>query len=290
MTSKPSVSCLCVSKPDRWGLLQRAILNFTEQTYADKELVVVVDQATDFAGTVQAFVDERVHADNVHVLSRQARSQIDGLVQAAVFASGAVLTLWDDDNLNHPGRLEYQVAAQARFPQGVTVLAWGMYYFYGDAQLMVVSEGKPHVPAGQRYLPSTIMAFRRFFPVMDGSVRSKPAEQMLNVTARAGRKVVPLAGNPFMHCVGVTHDNLRGYENHRRMAQERAWDATRVSRDRDSIETALTAYRWDGPIQIDGPDAGGFEFAATDRRWPDGLYPVQVEPATPPVAEKTEAQ
>lgn len=287
------VSCLTASRPQRWGQLQRSILDFLAQRYAARELVVVVDGGNDFASAVQAFVDQQMLPEDgpaVHVLARPAKSPLECLTFAAVHASGRILCLWDDDNLNHPLRLTEQVAVQQRFKTAVTVLTEGLYYFPKDAQLFVVNVERPQGSAGQRTLPSTLMAYRECFPVLEPQARTKPSEALLNATAKAGRKIVPIAGKPFLHLVGVTHDNLRGYDYHRRVAQEQARPAAWLQARADVLQDALDTFSWDGlTVAVDGSDAGGFEYE-TKKKWPVHLYPVKVDadpapdpkpPATP---------
>lgn len=289
------VSCLTASRPQRYGQLQRSILDFLGQTYRDRELVVVVDAANDYASAVQAFVDQLMLPEDgppVHVLARPARSQLECLTYAAVHASGRLLCLWDDDNLNHPDRLTEQLAVQQRFRTACTVLSEGMYYFPKDRQLFVVNVDQPSRPVGVRTLPSTLMAYREFFPVLEPAARGKVAEYLINATAKVGRRVVPVAGKPFLHLVGVTHDNLRGYEFHRRLAQETARPAGWFDQmgNAGPLTQALDALRWDGPapVAVDGCDAGAFEYTPK-LLWPSHLYPVKVDadPAPEPKPRAT---
>lgn len=282
------VSCLCVSRPQRYGQLQRSILDFLGQSYAARELVIVVDGHTDYATAVQSFVDHRMIPEDgpqVAVLQRQVRAQLDGLAYAAVHARGNVLCLWDDDNLNHPDRLAEQVAAQQRFRAACTVLTEGLYYFHEDSELFVVFADRPDGTVAQRTLPTTLMAYRQFFPVLEPNARSRPSEQLLNNAARAGRRVVPIPGKPFLHLVGVTHDNLRTYEYHRGVAQTQSRSTAWLARFRPELEKALAAYRWDRAVSVEGIDGGAFEYTPGDNTWPDTLYPVKAapdpEPATP---------
>lgn len=273
------VSCLCVSRPQRYGQLQRSILDFLGQTYANRELVIVVDSGTDYPSAVQSFVDQQMIPESgpkVTVLPRLAKSQLEGLMYAAVHASGAILCLWDDDNLNHPDRLKEQVEVQQRFKTAVTVLTEGLYYFPKDHELFVVNMDKPDGNAAQRTLPSSLMAYREFFPVMDPSTRARPSEAMLNNTARQGRKIVPIPGRPFLHLVGVTYDNLRTYEYHRGVAQTQSRPAAWVNEHRDVLTQALDQLKWSNSVSVEGGDAGAFEYVPKSK-WPTVLYPVKVD-------------
>lgn len=275
----PFVSCLCVSRPSRYGQLQRAIADFVAQTQTEKELVIVVDNAGDFASAVQSHVDQLMLPESgpkINVLTRLAKSQLEGLTYAAAFASGEILTLWDDDNFNHPNRLKEQVEVQVKFKQAITVLSEGMYYFWKDNDLFVVSTDRPDGTAAQRTLPSTLMAYRQFFPPLEPNARSKPSEALLNNAARAGKKIVPIGGKPYLHVVGVTHDNTRPYEYHRGIAQTQGRTAAWLNANKDKLTAAVQAMCWPGPIDVEGSDGGAFKLTPT-KVWPDTMYPVSVD-------------
>ena len=128
------ISCLCVSRPERWGQLQRAIADFDRQTHEDRELIIVTDQKTDYASLIESYIahdlEQPIKAP-IKVFPRPLHSQIDGLLFAMCQAQGDVITLWDDDNMNHPERLSVQLASQKRFPNAMTAFGESLYYFPG---------------------------------------------------------------------------------------------------------------------------------------------------------------
>src|SRR4051812_36989258 len=105
--SDPIVSCLCVSKPSRWGQLQRAVLDFDRQDYPLCELIVVVEDhsRSHYANLVGGYVSQlkRDGRNPIKVFPRPIRSQLEGLTYAMCQARGDLVTVWDDDNLNAPG-------------------------------------------------------------------------------------------------------------------------------------------------------------------------------------------
>ncbi len=278
MPDTPLVSALCASRPSRWGQLQRAILDFTAQTYSNKELLIVVDSDKDYASTIQAYVDTLNVDPSVRVLARSAKTQLDGLQYAMMSAHGAVLTLWDDDNLNHPTRLAVQMETQVKYQQHVTMLTSCLYYFYQDSELFVVT-CKPDAPVPERLIPTTLMAYRDVFPVLDHTVRSKPSEQMLTGLSRDNKKRMPIVADPWLHLVGVTYDgtfpHVRGYSFHRKMIETYSMAPEAVKAIQPQITEALNAYRWDDvTVSVEGQNGGAFEYTPA-QKW-NGLYPVQV--------------
>lgn len=271
------VSCLCVSRPSRYGQLQRAIIDFAKQVDVTKELVIVVDNSTDYAAQVQSFVDtQRSLSDDldVQVIARPLRSQLEGLAYAAAYASHDILTLWDDDNLNHPERLACQVINQKQRPKAITVLSEAGYIFWPDDELFIVNVADPESPVASRTIPSSLMAYRRYFPPLEPNLRSRPCEVMLSNAAKAGRKIDSLSISPVLHLVGVTRNNLRTYEYHRRIAQERSRDVAWLKNAEIDLTQALRRMPWNGKLFVEGRDGSAFEFTPT-LLW-ENLHPIKL--------------
>lgn len=287
--TEPLVSCLCVSRPVRWGQLQRAIADFDRQTYPNRELIVVVDQKTDYAGLIDSYVHQELEHPlkaPIKIFARPAHSQLDGLVYAMCQARGDYITFWDDDNQNHPTRLEVQVDKQKRFPDALTALGEALYFFHGSHELFVVSYAKPDASAAERCAASTLMGPRDYFPALEPQWRARPSEMLVNSAARTGKKLVIVSGLPHLHMVGVTFDNLRGYDTHRQLAQDRCRLAAWLEKNKDALIKAFDDYKWDyAKVEVQGNDALAFTYE-TKQHWPDSLFPIKVKDDT--VEEVTE--
>jgi hypothetical protein len=279
MDSNPLVSCLCPSRPCRWGLLQRAVIDFNTQTYPNRELVITVDVAGEFSTMVQAYVDTLTLTASVRVLARPMRCQLEGLQYGAMAGFGSVLALWDDDNLNHPDRLRVQVSHQVNVPQAVTVFSAGLYFFHQDVELFAVDCAQPNAKlASDRVLSTTTMAYRDQFPTLDNSIRSRTSDTMITVSARNGKRVSALS-DPFMHVVTVAApsdkcESSREYDYHRTTATTRCGQRSDWIRSHQSEITAVAdQIRWDGDVSVEGEDGGTFTYTPK-LRWPSTLYPV----------------
>lgn len=276
---KPFVSALCSSRPCRWGNLQRAIIDFNNQEYADRELLIAADAGSDYPSMIQSFVDSLDLKAAVRVLPRVVKCQLDGLQQAAIAGFGSVLTLWDDDNLNHPTRLTVQVERQTASKNAVTTLCEGMYYFWEDSELFVVDCARPNAQyVWERMLSTTIMAYRDVFPVLDFSSRARTSDGLLKNVVQNGKKISPLAGYPFLHVVTVVRnekcESSREYEFHRTTATDKCGRASEWLKERaKQVTAALDALSWDKDVSVEGKDGGAFTYKPK-KAWPSNLYPV----------------
>lgn len=96
----PLISCLCVTKntPD---FFNKAIECFHNQTYDNKELILVTDEKNPY------IEDLRLHVcDNVKLFTAPHGSTIGKLRALSVEkASGEYVATWDDDDIHHKDRL-----------------------------------------------------------------------------------------------------------------------------------------------------------------------------------------
>lgn len=293
----PLVSCLCTSKPSRWGNLQRAILDFTRQEYGRKELVIVVGEP-DYCATVESFL---THLSTEQDLSQvklfqrnNSRTAQDCYLHALCQARGDYITFWDDENQNLPGRLAEQVARQVKFPDSLTAFTQGLYYFYDTREVFVVNFEQPQAPTSERCCVNTLMSPRDILPPLDGTIRANPIGMLADgLSNRYARKLILIHSVPFGHLIGVTGDNLRKYDTHRRLATQLPGcrDAEWVTQRKADIVTALDQYVFDAEkVDVCGSDGVAFPYTPK-RKAPDWLYPIILpDDGSEKVVEKVDMQ
>lgn len=271
------ISCLCVSRPSRWGLLQRAILDFKRQTYADRELVVAVS-SPQYAEQVRGFAAASGVGDLVTVIRRDQRDQATLLLHAQATAAGSLLAVWDDDNLNVPDRLALAADAADVFPDAAVMLGEALYHFYDTGEVFAVNFEQPAAPLSRRAAVTSLVVPRRLVP--GWPYAGKTNTSVAAVADALGANRVPttvLTGKlPYGHLVGVRGDNLRGEVYHRTLAT--SLPLTRTAewlRSRKADMTVwLDQYVWENQeIAVSGPD--GVAFTCHPKFvWPNNLFPI----------------
>lgn len=268
------ISCLCVSQPSRWGFLQRAILDYRRQTYADRELVVAVN-SPQYADQIRAFVAAQAVPAPVAVIRRDQREQAALLLHAQAAAHGALLAVWDDDNQNDPDRLALVSDFAADHPDAAFVCGQVAYHFLDTREVFFVDLEQPAAPLSKRAAATSLVVPRRHAPVWAFAGKTNSA-----VAAAADRLGVPVmvVNEPaFAHLVGVRGDNIRGEVYHRNLATgsplAKTADWLRGYHKSD-VERWLGQYLWDaGALAVSGPDGVAFEHYP-QTLWPRTLYPI----------------
>ena len=103
-THVPKVSCLMVTK-DRLDLVKTATVCFQNQTYPNKELVIVCDSKDGVAEYIGKLQDPNIV---LFQLPPKARTLGDLRNFSIDRSTGDLITQWDDDDWYHPSRLSIQ--------------------------------------------------------------------------------------------------------------------------------------------------------------------------------------
>ncbi len=105
MSDNPLISCLCVTR-GRKKLLERAVQSFRDQTYPNKELVVVYESDDEVTGDfLNGLCD-----DGIIKAEASPELTLGELRNMSVKkCGGEYFCQWDDDDWSHPERLSFQM-------------------------------------------------------------------------------------------------------------------------------------------------------------------------------------
>jgi len=107
--TQPLVSCVMVTK-NRLLLARRAVECFTQQTWQNKELVIIDDGEADYAPMLDAY--RSTAPIRYFRIEPQPGARLGDLRNISLDrAEGEFIAQWDDDEWYHPERLERQMAA-----------------------------------------------------------------------------------------------------------------------------------------------------------------------------------
>jgi hypothetical protein len=288
MTDK--ISALCISHSSRYGLLQRAIYNFIDQTHKNSELVVLVVDINYHALLLGWLRDKRHSAEvreelNTRVIVRHVESGHFGhlATYGIALCTGDYVVVWDDDNLSHPTRLERQLEHSREYP---SVFSKSFYYFYDTHELYVTDYAQPGGSADDRCASSSLMFHRSMFPPLDmgrhGGAKVWNASMVALFAASFPEQQYTHIQDIdlcllFMQC--STGDNLHGQLYHRTRGGglPATWTRDAILESTDKLEDVLKGYRFSGVESIDvaGKDAGACTISWDIDNWPSWFSSVE---------------
>jgi hypothetical protein len=274
----PMISAVCLTHSSRFGLLQRAIINFNSQNYPHKELIIATNEPG-HAQRIKSFLREKNYVKHlggnqelVRLVSTHSRDMKDLVMHTLASAYGEVIAVWDDDNLSHPDRLNQQIQDTAQ--SGASAYGDSLYYFYDSDELFVVDYSQPAGKSWERCASSSLLFYREAFQGLGGGTTLPWSAQALSAM---GDDYDLLYGFPQHFIVGSNGDNMRSVAWHRRQGSQLPAVRTRESLNekttQDTLNTVLKAYLWPRKqVTVAGKDAMAYEITGLTA-WPKWLAP-----------------
>jgi glycosyltransferase involved in cell wall biosynthesis len=123
---KPMISCLCITR-NRVMQLRRVIDNFLNQTYPNKELVILFESDDHSTGKLAMTIKE--HNVRWHELPSTPKMSLGNLRNLSIeLSAGDYFCQWDDDDWYHCERLEMQMNCLLENHKSACLLAYWLIY------------------------------------------------------------------------------------------------------------------------------------------------------------------
>ena len=281
------ISAICVSKPSRFGFLQRAIYNFATQDYENCELLIAVTDGEYHNKIADWLNTETVSEFGLHdkrvklILSDKINISLSAL-EAFKQSTGNYIAVWSDDNLSHSTRLSSQLK---KSKECATVVELSFYYFYDTDELFVTDYRQPGGTAASKCAVSSLIVSRDDFGC-EALLHGHPHDHWPAVALGSLASVFP--AQKYRHLSGkedgllfmqVVHsDNQRGIEYHRTQGSRLplTWTREQVLDWSREIDEILAGYMFSGEtIDVAGKDAAACTISGSHiRQWPLGFESV----------------
>jgi hypothetical protein len=184
----PLVSCLMVTK-NRPALAKLAVGCYRAQTWPNRELVIL-DESSD--GVLAAWI-AGLNDRSIRHLPIAATSETLGALRnrSVAAARGAFVCQWDDDDLQHPARIELAMAAMAVTRAPASMLFRQMIWYLGGERVAV---------SPRRFHENTVLTARRILPPYPPL---RMGEDNAAIDALAAQNRVVLLDVPELYIYGV---------------------------------------------------------------------------------------
>lgn len=258
--SDPLVSCLMVTLPvpQRFAYARASIEAFCSQTYSNTEMVLIINGGT---ASGRQRLKEHVAAlnrSNIRIIEPEGELSLGVLRNMSVEnAIGDVLCQWDDDDLHHPERLQFQVGALLLGGYDALLLQDVMQYFPGPDKLYWTNWSA--TPAGGH--PGTLIARSKAeirYPTIGQDARLGEDLRVALALKEQG-KIGYLAAMPHLF-IYVSHgENSWNSEHHRRLIDDLAISAGLLRRREAQLRDGLRPFGFPpDTLQVSGSRGLGF--------------------------------
>ena len=255
------ISCLMVTRlsADRIARVAASISTFQAQTYAPRELVILIDDSAETAE--RAILHQIIRASGpapIRIATRPGRPTLGSLRNESIReAMGEYVCQWDDDDIYHPERLAAQLAA-LRAGNHEAVYLQEVLQFFPETRALYWTNWRATESGGH---PGSLF-MRRDLPVRypTEGAEARLGEDLVLARALWGRgKVGLLAEAPHLFAYVSHGANSWAADHHGMLARELAISRGLLMRRETSLRQGLPRLDLgQGAIQVCGANGPAF--------------------------------
>lgn len=209
----PKVSC-CMVTYNRFELAKMSIQCYLNQTYENKELIIVTDGPISYQNELKDYIDSLKRKD-ILLKCFKRRKTLGKLRNISLDnCNGELYCQWDDDDLNHPDRIAVQVKYMIDNNAGASFMEDQLHYYWNGGELYWEHWQHKNCEEHYNWIPGTIIMKLGKIRYPEKGEESKRGEDVVLRTDlwNSNTKVVSLKGLGYLNVYSF-HGNKCLHEN-----------------------------------------------------------------------------
>lgn len=154
------ITCVCVTK-DRFNSLKDSIRSYINQTYTNKELLIVSQSLPDVNKIIKNYIGSLNRSDIFLMDARRNISLGELRKFGAYEASGDIICQWDDDDFYHPKRISTQYSSLINANAILSVYGSHLHFYKNSRELYYIDWANEPGEDWRRCLSGSVMYFKR---------------------------------------------------------------------------------------------------------------------------------
>jgi glycosyltransferase involved in cell wall biosynthesis len=250
MNKELKITCVCVTKSGRTSFLKKSIEYFQNQTYTNKELLILSQATQEENKQIEQFISNSQEI-NLHIVDE--KMDLGTMRHTSVsLAKGDIVCQWDDDDVFGKNRLSNQYNKLTSDKNNIaSAYSSFLHYFKCDRKIYLTDWSQKNKALDQKFHQGTIMFYRDAYC---DRVSYSPAE---NCEDWDFAKKIVLEGN--IGLINQLGDFI--YVHHGGNTMELSYHKAAVNwnfkgdeetliQNKDNIEDVLNLLKEDFPISI----------------------------------------
>ena len=268
----PKVSC-CLCTYDRLKLAQKSIECFLNQTYPNKELIIVSEGPKAFKDNLSLFLYELNNPPNIKVIFLDGQFTLGAIRNISIKnASGDLYCQWDDDDFNHPKRLATQIGFMLKERAQASFLKDQLHYYWESKELYWEKWNYKNCPDRCSWIPGTIIMRidPRFSYPETGNVAKAGedvvlVDQLWHKYVHEDYRIACLEDKGYMHVYSYhgavcNHKNTFNQDHHMYLSKNKSFLTEDMQEKEHLISDALDQNNLDDEIKVMGRNGLAFRY------------------------------
>lgn len=252
----PKISCLMVTANERLSLAKKSIKCFVDQTYPNKELLVINEGSVAYQKDLQYFIDS-LNNKNIKTIWLNGKYTLGSLRNISISMSdGEYFVQWDDDDFCMPQRLFSQYSFLTRNKAKVCYFTDQLHYFWSTNTIYWNNWKKRHSGGLKKHslIPGTGM-FHRDIDIRYPSYgeRSSAGEDTVfanELLSKNDKEVILFENMGNMHCYTYHGNQVYDLEHHMSISRKRSCNLDFVLRQKERIIDSLNYFKFANSIKV----------------------------------------
>lgn len=255
------ISCLMVTL-DRPALAKLAIRSYAEQSYPNRELVIVTDGEECYRSALARYVEE-LGIPGVRVIYPGSGGFTLGALRniSMEAAQGEIICQWDDDDYSHPERLAVQARHMLAEAAGASFFTDHLQYIEPERVLSWIDWSVDGQNKGMLQLaPGTLMMHRdpRFRYVESGPDARRGEDWLFMKALYGSIPVAALRGVGYLYLYRYHGRNTFSRDHHSSLRAERSRSNAQLLMDVNKLQEAIRHYPIPLPCSVVGREGSAF--------------------------------
>jgi len=258
LPAEPKISCLMVTL-DRLSLAKRAIRSYADQTWTNRELVIVTDGSPRFREALERYV-AAARIDGVRFVYPESRQTLGALRNLSLAeARGEIVCQWDDDDCSHPDRLRVQCEDMLRKGARASFMTDHLQWIGEERVLCWVDWTLGGTQGTARLFPGTLMMFNdpRFRYPASGPNARQGEDSVLLEQIHAAVPVAELSGAGHLYLYHFHGRNTFPREHHLHLTSYRT-SSSHLGANAEKLREAIAYYPLARPVVVVGREGPFF--------------------------------
>lgn len=263
----PKISCLSVTAAGRFDLFQKSVRCYFDQTYTNKELIVVNEGPKEYQEQIADFLKDR---EDVKLIFLNDWYSLGALRNISVaFASGDIFVQWDDDDFNLPERLVAQYNHLVRHRRSnICYLSDQLHYYQTTNQLFWENWAEFCSGGWKKHslIPGTLMAWKNAFNhrYPSGGPKCSAGEDSVlsDELCEDEDRVTLLSGIGYLQVYSYHGLNVWNIHHHSDISDHRSVPISQMLSYRDQICRAIDYLKFPGEVKVMGRNGLAFKHEA----------------------------
>lgn len=251
-----------VTAAGRLDQFERSLRCYQDQTYPNRELVIVNEGPPEYQKQIAARVQDR---SDVRLVFLNGRYTLGALRNISVGLSfGDLWVQWDDDDFNMPQRLAVQARFLLRQPKAKVCFLSDQLHYYFPTQQLFWNNWKIHSGGQKRFgaIPGTVLARRDFsfrYPSSGDWARAGEDSVMVGDVCRVDQSQLSLlSDHGYLQIYSFHGKNVWDVEHHLKISEVRGMPRSYMIRHRELLSQTLKYMDFAESVSVMGSDGLAF--------------------------------